>query len=132
MRSEAEAQRAAPARAHGHQAQPHLLVQPDGPLRERDAVAEAVAPRGPARVAVQPHVLAFSLRVEARRLAQDRAPLGTGATARPGGQEARRWARVCGKRQAARLGLLRTPAGPDWSLFNNHFHLKFHLNWTGY
>ena len=49
---EAKAQRPAPARAHGHQAQPHLLVQPDGPLRERDPVAEAVASRGSARVAV--------------------------------------------------------------------------------
>lgn len=100
VRREAEAERAAPARAHGHQAQPHLLVQPDGPLRERDAVAEAVASSGPARVAIQPHVLAFGLCVEARRFAQDWAPLGAGAAARPGGQKASRGTRVCGEREA--------------------------------
>lgn len=108
MRREAKAQRTAPPRTHRHQAQPHLLVQPDGPLRERDPVAEAVAPRGTSRVAVQPYVLALGLSVEARRFTQDRTPLGAGPAARPGGQEARLRARVCRKRQAGGLGPLGT------------------------
>ena len=123
---EAEAQCAAPARAHRHQPQPHLLVQPDGPLREGDAIAEAVASSGPARVAIQPHVLAFGLCVEARCFAQDWAPLGAGAAARPGGQEASWWARVCRKTQAGRLGPLRTTRTD--SFFNSHFYFRFHLN----
>lgn len=98
VHGEAEAQRATPTRAHGHQAQPHLFVQPDGPLRERDAIAEAVAPRGPARVAVQPHILALGLCVETRRITQNCAPLRARAAVRPRGQETRRRARVCGKK----------------------------------
>lgn len=121
MRCEAEAQSAAPARTHRYQAQPHLLIQADRPLSEGDTVAEAVPPCGPARMAVQPYVLAFGLRVEARRLAQDRSPLEAGAVARPGGQEACGRAGVCGQRGG--MSALGTPVIMD---FINHFH-TFHL-----
>jgi hypothetical protein len=121
VRSEAEAQSTAPAGTHGHQAQPHLLVQANGALREGDSVAEAVPPRGPARVAVQTHVLALSLRMEARRLAQDRSPLWARAVARPGGQEACRRAGVCGQRGG--MSALISPVARN---FINHFH-KLHL-----
>lgn len=117
VRSEAEAQGTAPARTHGHQAEPYLLIQADGPLREGDAVAEAVAPCSPARVAVQPHVLALGLRVEAWCLTQDSTPLGARAVARAGGQEAGRRAGVYGQRESK--SALGTPVARD---VINHFH----------
>lgn len=62
---------------HGHQLQPDLLVEVDGPVGEGDPVAETVPPRGLAGVSVQAHVLAFGLRVETWRLrdGEDRASL---------------------------------------------------------
>lgn len=68
MSGEAEAQGPAPAMVHGHQLQPHLLVEVDGPVGEGDPVTEAVPPRGPSGVGVQPHVLALGVGVEAQRL----------------------------------------------------------------
>lgn len=77
VNGEAEAQGPAPAVVHGHQLQPDLLVEVDGPVGEGDPVAEAVPPRGLAGVSVQAHVLAFGLGVETRRLrdSEDRASL---------------------------------------------------------
>jgi len=58
---EAEAQGPAPAMVNGPPLQPHLLVEVDGPVGEGDPVTEAVPPRGPSGVGVQPHVLALGV-----------------------------------------------------------------------
>lgn len=45
-----------------------LLVEVDGPVAERDAVAEAVLARGPAKLPIQPDVLPLGVRMEAGRV----------------------------------------------------------------
>lgn len=49
----------------------NLFIEVDGPVAERDPIAEAVLARGAAKLSVQPDVLAFGMRVKAGRLHTD-------------------------------------------------------------
>lgn len=88
MDGKAKTQCPAPSVVHGHQLQSDFLIKVDGPVGERDPIAETVPSGGLSGVGIQAYVLAFGLGVETWGLSngQDRAPImatGGQCVARP-------------------------------------------------